>query len=146
MINIFQSDYNYRIREWKSLRIEIRTLPMNQLCVMVDDWWQQAPLINHHLHWADSDSWPDPWTILSENIYCPLTRAIGMCYTLLMSDITEVNLITACDHQAEEHHLVVVGNAKYVLNYHPKSVLSTSLADFSVVRELSTNCIRERIK
>lgn len=145
-MNVFQADYNYRIREWKSVRIEIRTLPTEQACVMVDDWWQRAPLINHHLHWADSESWADPWTILSENIYCTFTRAIGMCYTLMISDINDVKLVIATDSQSEEHNLVIVGNAKYVLNYHPKSVLSTNLNEFTVLRELNLDRLRERIK
>jgi hypothetical protein len=145
-MNVFQADYNYRIREWKSLRIEIRGMSLDKVCVAVDDWWQRAPLINHHLHWADSESWPDPWTMLSDNTYCTLTRAMGICYTLMLSDITEVNLVAANDTQAEEHYLVIVGHAKYVLNYYPKSVLNTSINDFTILRQMNLDTLKNNIK
>lgn len=145
-MNIFQTDATFRLREWKSLRLEIRGKSLSDACVMVDEWWQQAPLINHYLHYADSDAWPDPWTILSENTYCTLTRAIGICYTLLLSDITDVNLIIASDDQAEEHYLVIVGFAKYVLNYHPRSVLSTRLNTFTLIKTISIDSIKNKIR
>jgi hypothetical protein len=145
-MNPFQSDYSYRLREWKNLRLIIRGTSLESACVQVDKWWQQAPLVNYHLHPADSAAWPDPWTILSENIYCPLTRAVGICYTLLMSDITEINLVLATDAMCEEHNLVVVGNAKYITNYHPHCVLSTSLQEFSNLRTLNIDALKQQLR
>lgn len=145
-MNIFQSNYDVRLREWKSLRLIIRGVPLESACVAVDKWWQAAPIINYHLHWADTENWPDPWIILSENIYCTLTRAIGMCYTLLMSDISDVNLVQAIDLQGEDHNLVIVGHAKYILNFWPDSVLSTNLNDFTIKRNLSLDTLKQKIK
>lgn len=145
-MNVFQIEYEHRLRDWKDLRLIIRGQPLDRACVEVDRWWQQVPLINHHLHWADMESWPDPWTLLSENIYCTLTRALGMCYTLLMSDIHDVQLVVANDPQCEEHNLVIVGRDKYILNFWPNSVLSTNLTDFSIVRTLSLDGIKKKIQ
>lgn len=145
-MNPFQNSYEHRLREWKSLRILIRTKKLEEAAVMVDNWWQQAPLVNHHLHPQDQGNWPDPWTILSDNIYCTLTRGVGICYTLLMSDIHGVNLVRAVDSDCIEHNLVVVGNAKYILNYYPGTVLSTTLDNFDVVGELPLTCLHENIK
>jgi hypothetical protein len=145
-MNVFQSDYEHRLREWKNLRIIIRGQSLEKLCVDVDRWWQQAPIINHHLHPADSESWPDPWTLLSENIYCQLTRAVGICYTLLLSDILDVKLVQVSDSQCEEHNLVVVGNAKYVLNYWPNTVLSNNLSDFKIIKTLPTDSLYKNLR
>jgi hypothetical protein len=145
-MNPFQSDYDYRLREWKNLRIISRGKAMRDLCVDIDRWWQQAPLVNHHLHPQDTGNWPDPWTILSDNIYCTLTRAIGICYTLLMTDIIDVHLVQAVDQQCEEHNLVIVGGAKYILNYYPNSVLSTNLNEFKIKATLPLNTLQEHIK
>jgi hypothetical protein len=144
-MNPFQSTYNQRLREWKNLRLLIRGENLDIACVHVDNWWQQAPLINHHFHPLDSDNWSDPWTILSENIYCTLTRAVGICYTLLMSDIVSVELVQARDQECTDHNLVIVGSAKYVLNYYPNSVLSTSLKDFEIERVLTLDSIKKHI-
>lgn len=145
-MNPFQDTYLSRLTSWSNLRRHASTLPLDRACVEIDRWWQQAPLIPHHLHPNDSENWMDPWEMLSENTYCLLTRAIGICYTLVMSGIGDVKLVIATDDQAEEHYLVLVEGDKYTLNYWPNSVLSTSLAHFTVLKELSLDPILNKIK
>lgn len=107
-MNPFQNNYESRLREWRQLRDTTSVLTLERQCIEIDRWWQQAPLVNRYLHWNDESNWSDPWTILSENTYCVLTRAIGMCYTLLMNDVKQIELVLAQDEQAEEHYLVLV--------------------------------------
>lgn len=145
-MNIFQDTYENRLRSWRELRIKTQSLPLDQSCVEIDRWWQQAPLVKNHLHWNDAQNWSGPWDLLSENTYCLLTRAIGMCYNLLMNEISDIKLVIASDTQAEEHYLVIVGTSKYVMNYWPDSVLNTSLNDFTILRELSLDPILNKIK
>jgi hypothetical protein len=148
-MNSFQTSYNQRLTEWRQLRELSSTIPLSEACVEIDSWWQQAPFINHHLHWLDQENWPDPWTMLSENTYCSLTRALGMCYTLLLSrsDINDrIELAHAKDCQSEEHYLVVVDDAKYVLNFWPNSVLSTTLKDFTILSSKQLESIKNKIK
>jgi hypothetical protein len=145
-MNIFQCSYHERLRSWRELRSTIKTLPTDTACVMVDRWWQQAPLVNHYLHWSDTANWPDPWTLLSENNYCTLTRALGMCYTLLMNNIDNIELVYARDSQCEEHNLVIVDRPKYILNFWPDSVISTNLNDFSIIRTISLDSIKTKIR
>jgi hypothetical protein len=144
-MNVFQSGFDERLRDWKNLRLIIRGESLDKACVHVDDWWQRVPLVNHHIHWADQNSWPDPWTLLSENTYCTLTRAIGICYTLLMSDITDVELAQASDPYGDEYDIVLVGHAKYVLNYHPGTVLSNNFTDFKIIRKLDISHLQKQI-
>lgn len=144
-MNPFQSTFEERLRSWKNLRLIIRGLPLDQACVEVDNWWQKTPLVKHHLHPEDKSNWPDPWTLLSENMYSQLTRAVGACYTLLLSDITDVKLIQANNHLCEEHYLVLVGHAKYIINYTPRSTLSTKLDEFDNIKELSLQTIKNHI-
>lgn len=145
-MNVFQLNFHERLRSWKDLRAHMSELSVEQACVECDRWWQRAPLINHYLHWTDTVNWPDPWTLLSENTYCTLTRALGMCYTLLMTDISDIELVQVSDCQCEEHNLVLVDNAKYILNFWPDSVLSTNLKDFSVLRSISLDNIKTKIR
>lgn len=145
-MNPFQSNYNHRLQEWRNLREKVTDLPINHACVEIDRWWQQAPFVTHHLHWKDEQAWPDPWTLLSENTYCYLTRAVGMCYTLLLIGVENLELVHARDDQAEDHYLVLVDSAKYVLNYWPESVLSTQLKDFTILSSNSLESIKNKIK
>lgn len=145
-MNIFQCSYPERLRHWSLLRSEAKLLSTDNACIMIDRWWQQAPLINHYLHWSDTANWPDPWSLLSDNNYCTLTRAVGICYTLLIIGIVNVDLVQAADCQGEEHNLVLVDSPKYVLNFWPDSVISTNLQDFRIIRRISIDNIKHNIK
>jgi hypothetical protein len=143
-MNPFQLPYIERLKQFRDLRMSLLTQTLEQQCIEIDRWWQQAPLIKHNLSWTDSDNWTDPWTMLSDNLYGPLDRAIGMCYTLLMIGVENVELVQAQDQQAEEHYLVLVND--YILNYWPNTILTNKLSDFTISKKLSTTLLKNKIK
>lgn len=145
-MNIFQSTYEHRLRNWKELRSRIKTLTLDQQCIEIDKWWQLAPFVKHHLSWNDSNNWSDPWTLLSENTYCSLTKAVGMCYTLLLTEVDSIELVVAKDNLCEEHYLVLVDKSKYILNYHPNTVISNVLTSFEIISSKSLESIKSKIK
>lgn len=144
-MNIFQSSYEARLQDWFQLRNTVSSLPLNEQCVTIDKWWQTAPLVNHHLHPYDMDNWPGPWELLSENTYCELARALGMCYTLVLIGVTDIKLVLATNEMGDDVVLVLVDSAKYILNYWPNTVISNNLKDFKIVTELNTQKIIEKI-
>jgi diadenosine tetraphosphatase ApaH/serine/threonine PP2A family protein phosphatase len=144
-MNIFQSTYEARLQDWFQLRTSVTSLPIEQQCVTIDEWWQQCPLVTHHLHPQDIDNWPDPWELLSENTYCEVARALGMCYTLHLIGVNDIELVLARNNTAEDIVLVLVDNAKYILNYWPNTVISNTLKDFKVVDRLDIKKIKDKI-
>ena len=144
-MNIFQSTYEARLQDWFQLRTSVTSLPIEQQCITIDKWWQDAPLVTHHLHPQDIDNWPDPWELLSENTYCEVARALGMCYTLHLIGITDIELVLARNDTAEDVVLVLVDNAKYILNYWPNTVISNTLKDFKVIQKLDLQTIIKKI-
>jgi hypothetical protein len=82
--------------------------------------------------------------MLSENTYCPLTRALGMIYSLVLCGIEDVELVTATDGQCEEHHLVLVDDK--VLNYWPNTVKDNKISDFTIIRRISIDPVMNKIK
>ena len=144
-MNIFQSTYEARLQAWFQLRQSVTSLPIEQQCVTIDEWWQHAPLVNHHLHPHDISNWPDPWELLSENTYCEVARALGMCYTLHLIGVNDIELVLARNDTAEDVVLVLVDNAKYILNYWPNTVISNKLKDFKVVDHLDIKKIKDKI-
>jgi hypothetical protein len=144
-MNIFQSTYEARLQDWFQLRTSVTSLPLEQQCIAIDEWWQHAPLVNHHLHPHDIDNWPDPWELLSENTYCEVARALGMCYTLYLIGVNDIELVLARNNTAEDVVLVLVDNAKYILNYWPDTVISNTLKDFKVVDHLDIKKIKDKI-
>ena len=141
-MNPFQNTYDARLRSWRELRQHTTGLPLLDSLIEIDRWWQQAPLVKNHIHPLDSANWPDPWTLLSNNTYCLLTRALGMCYNLIMDDITDFELVIATDVVAEEHYLVLVSDratkTKYVMNHWPDTVSTNKVSDFTIKQHLNT--------
>ncbi len=144
-MNIFLSTYESRLQSWHDLRNRVINLDLEQQCVEIDDWWQQAPFVNHYLHSDFITQWPSPWDLLYVNTYCKYARGLGMIYTLLLLGINDLAFVEATDDNNNEVILVLVGSAKYVLNYWPKSVLSTNFQDFAISRELNILPLKEKI-
>jgi hypothetical protein len=144
-MNVFQLNYDARLRSWYDLRADIEGTLIQNKVVEIDNWWQKAPLVNHHLHILDVPSWPSPWELLVENNYCTVARALGMCYTLLLVDVDDIEMVEATDRMGEDLVLVLVDNAKYVLNYWPETVLSNNLNDFTIKRQIDISNIKTKI-
>lgn len=108
-------DYQKRLMQWADLRSHCQSLSLDQSLLAIDQWWRQAPWRAYYLHWDDRDSWPDPWTLLADNIYCDVARGLGMLYTVAMLDRLD------CAHSQLVHsdrgNLVLVQDGKYVLNW-----------------------------
>jgi len=146
MINLFQLDYETRLLQWNQLRSTIQKLDTLQKCIEVDRFWQAAPLVNHYLYIDETASWPDPWQLLVENTYCTVARALGMCYTLLLVGIEDIQIVEATNKKGEEVVLVFVNRAKYILNYWPGTVVNNSSADFKVNRIVNATDITQKLK
>lgn len=144
-MNVFQLNYEARLANWYELRTELEHSDMETKCVRIDNWWQKAPLVNNHLHLLDSESWPDPWQLLVENTYDEVARALGMCYTLLLLGVENVEIADATNDMGDDVIIVLVDNAKYVMNYYPNMVLSISSQDFNIKRKVSLDKIKTKI-
>jgi hypothetical protein len=142
VFNIFQVNYEARLQSW----YELQDCDILKKCVDIDAWWQKAPLVNHHLHILDSDNWPGPWELLVENTYCTIARALGICYTLLLLDIEDVVIVEATDNHGEDVVLVLVDNAKYVLNYWPDTVVNNCSTDFTIKRTIDISNLKLKLQ
>ena len=90
------------------------------------------------------DEWPDPWQLLNENLYCSYARGLGMIYTLLLLGAKNIELVEATDDNSEDVILVLVDNAKYILNYWPDTVLNNSLSQFTIKKNINIQQIIEK--
>jgi hypothetical protein len=143
--NPFLLDYNTRLREWHKLREKLQESNLETICVEVDEFWQQTPLLNHYLHPADTPDWPNPWELISDNDYCLYARGLGMVYTLMLLGVENIDFVDAIDYNSENVCLVLVDNAKYVLNGYPNSVLNSSLSSFTSIRKIDITPLQQKI-
>lgn len=145
MINIFLQDYYTRLRAWHSLKESLQDADIQTICVEVDKFWQQAPTSAHYLHPADVVDWPNPWELISDNDYCYYARGLGMIYTLMLLGIKDIDFVEATNYNSENVVLVLVEDAKYVMNYWPDSVLNINLSDFTITKRLNISSLKKKI-
>lgn len=101
--------------------------------------------MNYYLHPADTPDWPDPWELISDNNYCLYARGLGMVYTLMLLGVENIDFVDAIDYNGENVCLVLVDNAKYVLNGHSNSVLNTTLTDFTNIKKIDIIPLQKKI-
>jgi len=144
-MNVFLQDFYTRLRTWNDLKTNLTEKDIETICIEVDAFWQQCPLRNHYLHPDDIETWPDPWQLLSDNDYCYYARALGMVYTLFLLGIKDVDIVEATDYNNVDVVLVLVDNAKYIMNYWPRSVVNTTLTEFKVNKKIGIETIIKKI-
>ena len=123
---IWPATFSARLESWNLLRDQCTNLPVTAALEDINAWWFRAPWTAYHLHWDDSGAWPDPWQLLSDNIYCELARGLGILYTITLldrADLAPAELVLT----AESGNLVLVTPEKYILNWASDTIVNTNL-------------------
>ena len=120
-------EFDSRLESWNQLRNHCQNLPVTQALLDINRWWFRAPWQPYYLHWDDAQTWPDPWQLLSDNIYCDVARGLGILYTITLLD--RADLVPAELVLTENgYNLVLVAKEKYILNWEPDTIVNTSQA------------------
>lgn len=127
-----------RLREWKDFRRKIGTQPLAEACQSVTHLWSYAPYVNYYIdpdRNSSTSPWPDPWTLLYENYYCDVAKALGMLYTLYLSDHkpNDIELLLGVNEETREPcNLVSLAQGKYILNLEFDTVVNSIPEHFKV--------------
>jgi len=122
---MWQKTFQLRLDAWANLRNQIQNQDAETALTTVNSWWFQCPWRAYHLHWDDQSTWPDPWELLSDNLFCDVARGLGILYTISLldhPDLTDAELVLT----AEGHNLVLVNKRKYILNWDPETIVNTN--------------------
>jgi len=137
---MWYNDFADRLEAWSELRITCAGLPLEQALQTINEWWHYAPWQAHYLHWDDIETWPDPWELLNDNVYCDLARGLGILYTLSLldhKDLTSAELILT----EEGYNLVQVNKEKYILNWDSEVIVNTP---HKIKRRLTQDQVKKR--
>ena len=124
---IWPASFSARLSSWNQLRDQCQYLSPESALKDINAWWFNTPWKPYYLHWDDQLNWPDPWQLLSDNIYCEVARGLGILYTITLldrADLTPVHLVLTKD----DTNLVLVAKEKYILNWDPDSIVNTNQA------------------
>ena len=137
---IWPKDFADRLTAWAELRAQAHDMELQEALEKINAWWFQIPWKPYYLHWDDQPQWPDPWQLLSDNVYCDLARALGILYTISLldrADMADAELVLT----KEGDNLVQVAQGKYILNWSPDSVVNT-FQEVKIVRQLKQQQIK----
>jgi hypothetical protein len=140
---MWPTQFERRLAVWNNLRQHSATQGLTEMLQSVNSWWHQTPWCPYHLHWDDREIWPDPWQLLNDNIYCDLARALGIMYTIVLTnrlDLSDSSII-----QTESGNLVQVDQGKYILNWGRDIVLNTSLEQQKIINVIDYSDIRSQL-
>jgi len=121
---IWPATFAARLESWNLLRDRCQNLPLESALDEINQWWFNAPWRPYYLHWDDQPSWPDPWQLLSDNVYCDVARGLGIVYTISMldrKDMADTMLVLT----EPGTNLVLVAKEKYILNWEVDTVVNT---------------------
>lgn len=139
---MWASTFAGRLESWYGMRQKCHALSVESTLITINSWWCTTPWQPYYLHWDDQLTWPDPWQLLNDNVYCDLARALGILYTISLldrADLTDATLVLTLDG----HNLVVVDKSKYILNWSPDTVVNTSQA-IKIRKQLSQSQIKQQ--
>lgn len=81
---MFLKKYEDRLVEWKNFRdaIETSQTPIEDTI----EFWSEAPISSIATDPYNQETWPDPWQMIEENIFCPFVKILAICYTLQLTE------------------------------------------------------------
>lgn len=130
--NFWNLRVNDRLAQWKEFRHRLSGLPLDKVVAEVTAMWSTAPFITYYLPPDRPEEWPDPWTLLAENYYCDVAKALGIVYTIYFTShkSTNIELRMYYDYQNNvRSNLAYISNGKYILNYWPHEIVNTQLLE-----------------
>ena len=141
---MWPATFEQRLHAWGVLRETIQHAPIEQVLAEVNTWWFYAPWRAYHLHWDDRAVWPDPWQLLSDNIYCDLARGLGILYTITLLD--RADLQDSALVESDQGNLVLVQQGKYILNWDSQQVLNINPGQIKAQHSITQEQIQQQIR
>jgi len=118
-----------RLAEWKEFRSIISRLSFDEAVQKTVHYWSYAPFVNHYLDRQSPQDWPSPWELVIDGKYDDMAKALGMLYTLVLSEHGKEHTFSIIRAQEASslasYNLVSIDDGKYVLNYIFNEVIST---------------------
>ena len=98
------------------------------------------------MHWDLVKDWPDPWDLIAENTYCDLAKCLGISYTILMLDRTDINSLSIQETK-ENEYIVSLNQGKYILNWDVGQVLNiNSTNNLEITRSMDSAMFNNKIR
>lgn len=133
-----------RLESWNQLRRQTSEAEVETALHTINSWWFDVPWRAYHLHWDDRTYWPDPWQLLSDDLYCPLARGLGILYTIILLDRADLQDIVLAE--AGSDNLVLVNKKKYILNWDRDIIVNINPPELSIRHSITQEQLKQQIR
>ena len=117
---MFQLKPEDRLRSWRDFRSVLDQSTLENALAQTAKFWASAPFSPYNLDITRHDEWPDPWTLIEENVYCDVAKCLGIVYTLsLCKHRTDLDIefrVYKDVNTGYEYNLAWINRGKYILN------------------------------
>jgi len=141
---MWPKNFEERLTAWNQLRQSTKNLPIETALTQINSWWFRTPWRAYHLHWDDRLDWPDPWQLLSDDLYCPLARGLGILYTITMLDRPDLQDAVLAEFGSD--NLVLVNQKKYILNWDSDTIVNINPAGLRTRHSVTHEQIKQQIR
>jgi hypothetical protein len=125
---MFQLKAEDRLRAWRDFRSSLNVLPLDQALTQIANFWASTPFVPYHLDPDAVELWPDPWTLIDENVYCDIAKCLGIVYTAILTqhrtDLLAEIRVYEDSSTHYEFNLAFFDQGKYILNMIDGSVVN----------------------
>ena len=141
---MWPATFEQRLHAWGALRESLQHASVEQALADINAWWFRAPWRVYHLHWDERANWPDPWELLSDNIYCDLARGLGILYTITLLD--RQDLQDSVLAESDQGNLVLVQDKKYILNWDSQQVLNINPGQIKAQHSVTQQQLKQQLR
>lgn len=138
------NDYIERLRSWNMLRASLENKDSQTICEEVNNYWANLKTERYYLHPVDIEDWPTPWELIHDNTYCVYAKALGIIYTLLLLGIEDIDFVEITHDNNENIPVVLVDNAKYVLNLQDYEPVNSFSSNFTIIKKYSIRPLKQK--
>ena len=109
-----------RLAKWRDFRYQLDSKDLPTALNETVTYWQHAPFKPYYLNPEELYTWPGPWSLIADNVYCDIAKALAMVYTIYYSEHgpkLDIELrIYKCKKSGYEYNIVWINNGEYILN------------------------------
>lgn len=132
-----------KISKWRAFREENKDKEKKQFLNEVAVFFSNVPISSRYIDYYNPLSWPDPWEILCNSMFCVNGISILIYYTVVLCGVDNVKLLLVDD--MEDRYLLVLVDDVHLLNYALNEVYDYTSAknNFKILDTYTKNDIKQ---
>lgn len=124
-----------RISEWRLFRESISELSIPSKVDCTVDFFKSLPVSSRRIDFYSPETWPSPWEIFAESLFCKSSITLLFYYTLTIVE-PDINIELEVIDDGEDMYIVPVWENEYILNYIPGKIIDRKSATDLTYKQL----------